>query len=50
MTNLLILRNGKTILVSYTTLNYTLKNRKELTTAVGNMRSKLAEYVLDTLD
>ena len=42
--------NGKTILASYNTLNNATKNGKVSKTAVGNIRSNIAEYGLDTLD
>ena len=42
--------NGKTILVSYTILNHTLKNGKVHTIAGDNMRSNWAGYGLETLD
>ena len=42
--------NGKTILLSYTTLNHASKNGKGPTTVVGNTRSNRVGYVLDTLD
>ena len=42
--------NGKTVLVSYTTLKQTSKSGKVLKTAVGNTRSNWVGYGLDTLD
>ena len=42
--------NGKTAVVSYTTLNHALKNGKVHTIAVGNTKLNWAGYGLDTLD